>query len=1027
MRSRSTSLALVALFALAGLAVLASLPVGEGPQASGSGAPAPNPATGSAAGPAPGPDWATLSAEEASAEGGEGRREVVRVDPPPAAAEPDSGPPPLLVGRVVGRVVDGEGAGVGGARVWAEVGTSWFTVPLGMEDGGLEGLSGRVWEAAADPRGSFAFLDGLEPGPLRLAVRAQGFAPRALEGLSLSEARPHDLGDIALEPGVTLAGRVVDRGGAGVGGVELLSAVVRGVGGAQVSVPGRGVPLGRTDGEGRFAVSGLAHGPWRLILDSPEHGVRGEEGRTRQPGEVQDGLLFVLEEGESVQGVVKGLPPELSGRARVEARPKAGELQGRGDGGAIPTRVRRGPVGAGGVFRVGGLTPGITHVLTLWHLVEDVEDDGVAEGGAAEGGPGEGAGSQGSWRRHPSVPRAEAWPGARGIELEFRAATSVALRAVDAGTGAPVEDFVLWVGVERADGRPRYDSLQSEGVGGRTLRHHPGGRARTSGLTLPVAGATVGVLLRATGYRELERRGVHLARGQELDLGTLALDPEPAARITVLDGASGAPLEGARVVVAGSESTVRWALRDLQGDAWANRSLRVGSTDEQGVARVSLIRGERCVVAAGSPRHTPSEPRPLANPGGGPGRADVELTLELDAGASAVVRVVDPASGPVAGVRVGHGAVVPGQTRGPRFRSGQDLGDSGFTDSAGRVRFEHLPPGERRFGVLADDGGYLPSDGGADVARARLSEGRTSEVGLVAPARGALSGTVTEGGLALAGVDLKLTPAGGRARPNRSWYVVAGRDRYAALSDPHGRYAFGGLPAGEYELTLRHSDRLMPTSLEVVVVPGGTTFDVELPLTGIEGQVTDPEGVPLSGIQISVSGEGGDRGQGYWVRGTTLVEDDEGRMRPDWSSVGRQRTETDGQGRYAARGVVCDESLSLQASNAYVLAGTLGGLVIAPGEVRRGVDFVLERAGRLEVRASGNTSGSLRVELISQDEGGRRRSRLRGGRAQTFSSLRPGTWSVVLWREADGSRQEVARSEAQVVVGQLARVVLEVP
>ncbi len=185
------------------------------------------------------------------------------------APEPGGKAPPLRLvlspGRsVVGRVIDPEGAPVAGAAV---------TVHRSRRS--LDG-DGRVTEggggsAASDAAGRFR-LPHLAAGDYELLVARQGFAePPRLEFAVPEGVGEVDLGDLALERGVALEGRVVASKGAPIEGASVQVQPRMGDFGFESSW--RSDQEAQTDADGRFRIADLRRGARvELAVSHPDYG-----------------------------------------------------------------------------------------------------------------------------------------------------------------------------------------------------------------------------------------------------------------------------------------------------------------------------------------------------------------------------------------------------------------------------------------------------------------------------------------------------------------------------------------------------------------------------------------------------------------------------------------------------------------------------------------------------------------------------------------------------------------------------------
>ena len=198
-------------------------------------------------------------------------------------------------GFVTGRIVDEAGRPLAG-RVRAEV----------YEDRGLPSFASDLLAGDAKADGFFA-LGPLPPGTLGLGVSAPQRASRRVEASVPARGRTVDLGDVALEAGLAIRGRVADREGAGIAG-----ATVRAQG-----LAGRAEAA--ADADGAFVAGGLKPGPYEVRATAP--GYATAVAKTEAGGEA---LEIVMEAGGQIAGTVvdtQGRPVE---EARLQARSTKG-------------------------------------------------------------------------------------------------------------------------------------------------------------------------------------------------------------------------------------------------------------------------------------------------------------------------------------------------------------------------------------------------------------------------------------------------------------------------------------------------------------------------------------------------------------------------------------------------------------------------------------------------------------------------------------------------------------------------------
>jgi len=169
---------------------------------------------------------------------------------------------------IAGRVLDQTSyRPVAGARVSCEPGSpNQFRRPRRLE---------RLQTTITDADGIF-LLEGLDPGRCRAVIRAPGFADWRRDGVEPDDAGA-DLGDIELDHGMTVVGRVIDRSNRPQAGVSVEiteDAAYAYVAEANV----------RTDHDGWFRAESLPVGSWVLRAsrgDQTAHAtVEGRRGET---------------------------------------------------------------------------------------------------------------------------------------------------------------------------------------------------------------------------------------------------------------------------------------------------------------------------------------------------------------------------------------------------------------------------------------------------------------------------------------------------------------------------------------------------------------------------------------------------------------------------------------------------------------------------------------------------------------------------------------------------------------------------
>lgn len=872
------------------------------------------------------------TSESADARGDEAARHAAAAPVEDAAANAADAAP--AVPSVTGRVLAADGTPIGGAIVRAAGSNRWDApIPLDVE---LDALPlGRLdierTETAAD--GTYRF-EKLPKGGLRVAVRASGFAPRYEERWVVLGEPEQKLPDVVLGPGVQLSGRVVDRAGTGVANATILLALDHGVIAGNLSMPGRGIPLATTGENGAFALDSLAPGPWHLFVEAAGFRLREERGRTERAGERVSDLVIALEPGFEIRGRVRSdgaLPDALRVTARVVRATSQGgnERALRIDGeendendASRPVeqvRARHALCDASGEFVLGGLTPNTDFRLSL------------SVAGAEPG----------RWKRVNAVPSVTARAGQRGIELAWKPESALLLRVVDAETHAPLETLEVWAGY----GRER--ALRDDQ--GEVITKFPDGRVRYGELR-PQPGKAVPALwlrVRAAGYRDHEAKNLVLASGETKDLGEIALVREKKLTVRVLERATSKPVPGARVVVSleGPESVSSADDEDAKSDATGEVETWSARTDAHGVALLTGAPEKNVHVGASAKGFLPSTPVAQLLPAD----ADASVDVLLDRGGTLRVRVVDASGKPVPNVGIAHRA--PGaaaEEEGDWISLSAEL----QTDATGVARFAPLAPGVHSFCLhdttaqvwldVNDNSQQRP----AWVERS-VSEGSDGEITFVAPPRGSISGRIRENNVPLEGAQLKLTVVTeGEGGELDGW--SGPNDPLATVTDHEGRYHYENLRCGEYWLSVHHTTRRMSARMRVSVREDPRTYDFDLDVATIEGTITDVEGRPLAGIEVSVydtSGETRDDAPYQLV----VSEDERGNQHTDYRSGTRSSERTDARGRYALRGLATGVPLVVHVESDIVEAASSPEISLSPDEVKTGVDFHLRRAGIIDV------------------------------------------------------------------------------
>lgn len=923
--------------------------------------------------------------------------------------------------RVTGRVVDEGGKPVADAIVYAAAGGGFDDLTLDEVDPAEAFWFQRV-EARTDSSGRFT-VDPKIQARVRLAVRAPGFAPLDVER-TISAAKP-EVGDLVVQQGVVLEGRVIDHLGRPVANAELRRR--RPSAGPMAFFAGRGGAVAaKSDAQGSFRVDTLPAGPWNLRVTSEVAPDKDETGETTRKGEVVRGLVIQLEEGAEISGRVTGIPASEAGKLRVAASPRGSEFGGDFGGNPMGPGMRSAAIAADGTF-----------------LLQGCKKDGKYRLSARQASQGLG----GMLRSPTRSPAVDAAAGDRGVQLAYRAETAITFQVVDAANGEPVTSMSVAAGSRFAapltddknravrefpGGRVRYGGLRLGGMGGPMIRSAPSGSANT--VTLRVE---------AAGFAPYEQKDVQVQEGVDNDLGVIRLERTSLVKVRVTAAATGKPIAGARVSLEeqnpeqqpfGRAMTIRaGGSADDDELSFGGGDAHRGRTDAEGIARVSSMPGKsaRIVVRHKDYAETKTDAIEL------PKNADVERDIALAAGGTVVVRIVDARGAPVTNEQIEHRA--PGDDEGaPMF-----FGPEGAlaSDAEGRATVPHLAPGLHRFRLASGANGVrMFGGGGARVAMSRriegggdgpaeapwtevaVTEGGTHEVVLTAPERARVVGRVREGGRALAGAEVRLRSKDGDDMPFFN-------DGPKAESDGTGEYAIENVAVGEYVLTVTHPSRVMNHEVDLRVGAGETRENVDLPLSILEGRVTDEEKRGVAGLRVRAERQSGNDG----VRREFVFAVDSGDGPVSFGGGGGGTVTTDSDGRYKLRGVLADTDLTVVATGQGVQRTTSDVVRVAPDSTRSNVDLVVKQGASLEVtcrRPDGSpaTPCEVRAELQTEGDPDSKFEITRGDGKARFQGLQPGRWRVTA-RDLGGLEDRdrpTAEQTVEIAVGPAKQITLEV-
>ncbi|HLA77221.1 MAG TPA: carboxypeptidase-like regulatory domain-containing protein [Vicinamibacteria bacterium] len=198
-------------------------------------------------------------------------------------------------------------------------------------------------DAGADGRFK---LERVAPGSYALAALARGHAPDRVEAVVGAKETVVNLGDIKLEVGLTIRGRVREKGGA-----PIVEATISAM---PANPPATSLDDLRVEADGSFALAGLQPGAYRLTTTAP-----GYARDQRQASTGTENLEIVLDPAGTIAGTVvdeTGRPVESFTVAAQDAASGRGGMRGPG--------LRESLTAADGRFLLDGATAG-TWVVTV--------------------------------------------------------------------------------------------------------------------------------------------------------------------------------------------------------------------------------------------------------------------------------------------------------------------------------------------------------------------------------------------------------------------------------------------------------------------------------------------------------------------------------------------------------------------------------------------------------------------------------------------------------------------------------------
>jgi hypothetical protein len=752
-----------------------------------------------------------------------------------------------------------------------------------------------------------------------------------------------------LSAGGHLRGKVLDEGGNGVAGAELVARIdpeMFGQGGFRV----------RTVKSGADGAFDLAHLPAGDVVV-----------RTGADGYIEATKTFQVSSGAALEGVAIELKRGASIAGRVtwsDGRPASGvevlvsfdpaALGGMGAFNAMQGAEGDGRTDAEGRFEVTGLGKGPFIVRAF----------AAPDGAEIE-------------RRDPKawVARAEhVEPDSRALELVLRAPLSLTGRVTDK-RGEAVAKFK--VAAREQTGGP------IPGLGGEQRRES----VENAEGRFSVAGLTPG-----TWFVEVQAEGY--PRSAPAEVRIVADEPPAPLEIVLARGGavsgvvhdpSGAPIANAEVTLKLSMSEMLSNMRANEDGDGAENSLTARS-DPQGRFRLSgLEPGQRQIVAR---RNDLAESEA------------VSVAIQADEEVVDIVLALRRGGRIVGTVYNSQGELAAGSTVQAQFTSDPMLQLFSQSDARGAFEFSALAPGNWNVIHLpvANAGAGSGDDAAADLmsmlgdmkmASAHVVDGEETTVVLGAPPKDPveLFGQIRHGGQPVAGAFVSLIADGAQGGGMESMKFMQ--------SDPSGRYRTQLRQPGRYVLNVQKLGESgeQQTVSRPVDVPQTSEheFNVDLPGGAIRGRVLDLDGAPAARARVTLSIDGPvANATPFGTHYSEITTDADGRYSLDWLAAGVYTVAVGGApfgGMFGAGSATSGRQIR-------------DGIAVRDGEAVEGVDFKLRKPGRISgVVRTADGAPAKDASIFLRDERGRPLERFSmivtdSAGKFVYEGLEPGAYTV---------------------------------
>lgn len=672
------------------------------------------------------------------------------------------------------------------------------------------------------PDGTYA-LKGVPPETYRLTVDEARHVPWVQAALKLAPGESRRL-DIALTPGATLTGKVVDEAGAPVASAR--GSLARGGESAFAGIrrmlrAGAEAPAFRTRPDGTFTATRLAPGDnQRLSVSHADFERATLAGLSLPAGGTKAGVTVVLKRGATISGVVKDGNGQPIPDVEVQVDPSM-NIRG-GAGGLVmnftrlggPSERPKAKSAPDGTFAIKGMSVG-SYALVLkkaGFATERVDPVKVAESGVDPVlvvlGPG--ASISGAVRR-------KSGDGAEGFLVRAGAAAGGGRGGRGGGPGAGLLNAIASDSPTGTDGTYFIDGLKPGQAYDLTAFGGAGMGPQKRGIVAPASGADLVV----SGSGRIAGIALDAKTGQPLRNFSVAYDPDRGGGGAIIRmiarGAGGQTGIGQKRDFQTEDGT--FALEDVPAGTW---TVVLDAKGYQ-TARVASVAVDEGATKDG-------------------------VEVRATPGVALKGRVSDATTGrPVANATVtwesaGSGGPGPGGMLARGGPLGLDGNDDITSDAEGAFTIEGIAVG--RVKVTAKNPDYADGSEVADVKET----GGSVEIKLASG--GSMSGVVAFGNQPAAGANVSLAGAG-----EAGFGRILGGGQ-TTMTDATGRFEFDHLVAGRYSVSAGLNGKSSNLT-EVVLQAGDNRNDLVLSLssgTTIQGVVSGLPDAWKSGTTVIATG-----------------------------------------------------------------------------------------------------------------------------------------------------------------------------